>query len=221
MFKKVLVAEDLDGINNAVADVLEKKGIQQIVHAPYCDEAHVKIKRAILDQDPFDLLICDLSFKPDHRTQKLKSGQELISALRKELPDLKIIVNSIEDHPQTVHNLFEEENIQGYVCKNRQGMKHLSDAIDAVARGQSYISPQIELAMKQEQPSGLSSYEKNLLNLLASGLTQDEIIEEFKKQDISPHSKSSIEKHLRELREQFNAKTNPHLISIVKDLKLI
>lgn len=221
MFKKVLVAEDLDSINKAVADVLRKKGIDQIVHAPYCDEAHVKIKRAYFDEDPFDLLICDLSFKPDHRTQDIKSGQELISAVRSEFPDLKIIVNSIEDHPQIVRNLLEDENIQGYVCKDRQGMKHLADAIETVAMGQTYISPEIELAMKKEQPNGLSQYESQLLTYLASGLTQEEIITEFEKENIKPRSKSSIEKHLRELREQFNAKTTPHLISIAKDLRLI
>ena len=32
---------------------------------------------------------------------------------------------------------------------------------------------------------------------------------------------NDIEKRLKDLREEFNANTNPHLVSIMKDLQLI
>ena len=79
MFKKVIIAEDFDSINLAVMQVLSDIGVTEIHHAKYCDDAQLKIKKAILDNDPFDLLISDLSFKSDHREVKLASGEELIA----------------------------------------------------------------------------------------------------------------------------------------------
>lgn len=66
MFHKVLIAEDLDSISIAVVQALEEISILEINHAKYCDDAFLKIKKALHDNQPYDLLISDLSFKPDH-----------------------------------------------------------------------------------------------------------------------------------------------------------
>lgn len=221
MFKKVLVAEDMDSINHAVAAILKELGILEVVHAQYCDKAWLMAKKALQDGHPFDLLICDLSFKLDYREEKLSSGQELIAALKQEDASLKVIVNSIEDHPQTVKNLWKTGNIDGYVCKDRNGLKELKEAILKVDNGDNYNSPAIENALKQKNLLVLSDFEINIVKYLANGLTQDEIQQKLKNINIKPNSKSAIEKRLKELREEFNANTNPHLIGIMKDLKLI
>jgi DNA-binding NarL/FixJ family response regulator len=221
MFKKVLVAEDMDSVNHAVASVLQELGIQKVEHAQYCKKAWLLAKKALLEEEPYDLLICDLSFKKDHHNDQIGSGQELIALLKQEDPNLKILVNSIEDHPQTVKELWDSGNIEGYVCKDRHGMKDLREAIIRVNSGENYNSEAISKALKQENLFMLNDFETNLLNSIACGLTQDEIQENLKKKNIHPNSKSSIEKRLKELREEFNARTTPHLIGIVKDLNLI
>jgi len=221
MFKKVLVAEDMDSINHAVAAILKELGILEVTHAQYCDKAWLIAKKALQEGHPFDLLICDLSFKPDHREEKLRSGQELIASLKQEDPNLKIIVNSIEDHPQTVKNIWETGNIHGYVCKDRNGLKELKEAIFQVNKGENYNSPAIENALKQSNLLVLNDFEIHIVKHLANGLTQDEIQQKLQNNNIKPSSKSAIEKRLKELREEFNANTNPHLIGIMKDLKLI
>lgn len=221
MFKKVLVAEDMDSVNHAVASVLSDLNIQEVAHAQYCDKAYILAKKALQENDPFDLLICDLSFKPDHRDEKITSGQDLIKKLKAEDEELRILVHSIEDHPQTVLNLFKSGSVNGYVCKDRNGMTELKEAIIALGSGVNYKSPRIEALLKQDNLLILNDFEVNLLSCIANGLTQDEIPEYFRTRNISPSSKSSIEKRLKELREEFNANTTPHLISIVKDLKLI
>lgn len=221
MFKKVLVAEDMDSINHAVASVLRDLDIEEVQHAQYCDKAWLLAKKAILEQKPFDLLICDLSFKNDHRKEEIKSGKELIALLKQEDPHLKVLVNSIEDHPQTVKALWDSGNIEGYVCKDRHGMRDLRNAILKLNNGDLFNSEVIENAMKQENLFMLNDFEINLLKSIAQGLTQEEIQQNLKEKSISPNSKSSIEKRLKELREEFNARTTPHLIGIVKDLNLI
>lgn len=221
MFKKVLVADDIDSINHAVESVLKEFNIEQVEYVQYCDNAYVIAKKALNDGEAFDLLICDLSFKTDHRKVKIPGGKELIAILKKEDPHLKVLVNTIEDHPHTVKTLWDSGNIDGYVCKDRNGMKELKEAIYNINRGKTYNSPRIEQSLKQENLVVLNDFEIKLLNYIANGLTQDEIQEKLKQNNISPSSKSAIEKRLKELREDFNAKTTPHLIGIVKDLKLI
>ena len=221
MFQKVLVAEDIDSISYAVGSVLEEMEIQEIVHAQYCDKAWLLAKKASNEKQPFDLLICDLSFKEDHRDEKIKSGKELISILKSEYPDLKVLVNSIEDHPQIVKELWESGNIDAYVFKDRSGLKELKIALDRIDKGETYLSPSIQNIINQSNLLVLSDFEINIVKILANGLTQNQIEQELKTQNIKPSSKSAIEKKLKELREEFNANTNPHLVSIMKDLQLI
>lgn len=221
MFRKVLVAEDMDSVNHAVASVLRELNIEAVEHAQYCDKARVMAKKALLDADPFQLLVCDLSFKTDHREQEITSGKELIAILKKEDPNLKVLVNSVEDHPQTVKELLNSGDVDAYVCKDRNGMKDLKNAILSLQQGKRYNSPRIDEVMKQDNLLLLNDYEINLLSCVANGLTQKEIQERFKERNLSPSSKSAIEKRLKELREEFSANTTPHLIGIVKDLKLI
>ena len=221
MFKKVLVAEDMDSINHAVASVLQELNIPEAAHAQYCDKAWLLAKKASQDEKPFDLLICDLSFKEDHREEKIKSGKELIAILKSENPDLKILVNTIEDHPQTVRELWDSGNIDAYVCKDRNGLKELKAAISCLNNGENYNSPSIEKILKQNNVLTLNDFEINIVKYLANGFTQDQIEQELKNQNIKPNSKSAIEKRLKELREEFSANTNPHLVSIMKDLQLI
>lgn len=221
MFKKVLIAEDNDSINFAVRSVMEELNIEKVEHAQYCDTAWLLAKKAMLENEPFDLLICDLSFKNDHRNEKLKSGKDLIAMLKREDPNLTILVNSVEDHPQTVKTLWDSGDINGYVCKGRNGMKDLKEAIRVVNGGEVYNSLDIEKALKQANTLVLEDFEINLLSYIANGLTQEEIQSKFRENKIFPNSKSTIEKRLKELREEFNARTTPHLIGIVKDLNLI
>ena len=64
MFRKVLVAEDMDDINRGVYDTLHELGISEIQQVQYCDDAILKLKKAIHDDLPFQLLITDSTIEP-------------------------------------------------------------------------------------------------------------------------------------------------------------
>src|SRR5690606_2636390 len=95
MFEKVLVADDLDCINQGVVTVLNTLQIKNVTQVAYCDDAFLQIEKGVLDGVPFELLITDLSFVADHRKQKYASGEALISALKQRHPQLKIIAYSV------------------------------------------------------------------------------------------------------------------------------
>jgi DNA-binding NarL/FixJ family response regulator len=221
MFKKVLIAEDMEDINKGVHTLLTELGIAHIQQVQYCDDAYLKIKRGVLDNDPFELLITDLSFKADYRSQTYPSGEALVEKIKSEFPKLKIIVYSVEDRLQPVRNLFNKHHIHGYVCKSRAGLKNLTKAIQAAFENTTFLSPEVSNAFNSYNDLEIDDYDISLLDHLSNGLSQEEISDLYKEQHISPASLSSIEKRLNKLRIQFNANNAIQLIAIVKDLGLI
>lgn len=221
MFKKVLVSEDLGSISQGIMSILEKLRIENFEQVQYCDDAYLKIQRANKDQEPFELLITDLSFKTDHRTQKFTSGEKLIEALKKQYPTLKIIAFSVEDRPPKIREIILDLKADGFVCKGRNGVKELEIAIQSVFDGQSFLSPQIANVINKPKPIEIDDYDVKMMKLLADGYSQDEISNYFKVKNISPSSLSAIEKRIVRLRNYFNANNTIHLISMAKDLGLI
>jgi DNA-binding NarL/FixJ family response regulator len=221
MFKKVLIAEDMEDINKGVFSLLTELGISKIDQVQYCDDAYLKVKRANLDGESFDLVISDLSFKVDHRSQTYTSGHSLVEKLKTEFPELKVIVYSVEDRLQAVRMLINQHHIDAYVCKSRNGLKNLTVAINEIAGGNTYLSPEVANAFSSENELEIDDYDISLLDHLSKGLSQDEISALYRKENIAPASLSSIEKRLNKLRIQFNANNAIHLVAIVKDLGLI
>lgn len=219
--KKVLVAEDLEFIAAGIEKALNELPAQ-VVHARYCDDAWLKLKRAQLDQEPFDLLITDLSFAPDHRNVELKNGEELIQTLLQDQIPCKIIVFSIEDRPMKVRSLFDRYQIDAYVLKGRYDHLEISKAIRALCLGETYISEEISKKINSKKSiAQVEEIDLQIIRLLCEGKTQDEISHFMHQKDIRPNSISTIEKRLKNLKEDFSAKTNIELVLIFKEMGLV
>lgn len=220
MFKKVLIAEDFDSINLAVMQVLSELGVTEIHHAKYCDDAQLKIKKAILDNEPFELLISDLSFKPDDRAVQLVGGDDLIQWVRNTQHNLKIIVHSVEDKKFHINSLFENFHIDGYVIKGRRSIKQLKTAIKNLYENSDskYISPEMEYILQDKTIKEIDDFDIQLIKQLSIGVPQEKMDEKFKELGITPNSKSTIEKRVSKLKDYFKANNTVHLISIAKDL---
>ncbi|MBT8316043.1 MAG: response regulator transcription factor [Lutibacter sp.] len=223
MFQKVLIAEDMDFINSGIKSELNKLGIAQIDYVQYCDEALLKLKCAkLLDKEPYDLLISDLSFDKDGIPQKITSGVELVKEVRKEFPTLKIVVFSIEDKTYTIQTLFNEHKINGYVWKSREGLRELKQSLQQLYNSErTYISRHCAKAISKSEAIEIADYDIFLIECLSKGYLQEQISEELKTKNWSPTSVSAIEKRLKFLKEHFNANNPAHLVSIAKDLGLI
>lgn len=221
MFKKVLIVDDHASINNDVHEILAQEGIAQIDKALYCDEAYLKVKKAAQEEEPYDLIITDLLFKQDHRERRLTSGEALVYELRAEFESLSIIVYTHEDHFQTVRILINDYGANAYVCKSRISDKELPKALKKVFGGELFLSKQVENALTEKHENEISDYDLYLMRLIAEGYQQSEIGKRFRQSKIYPNSTSSIEKRLNILKDQFLAKNTTHLVSILKDHKLI
>ncbi len=222
MFKKVLVAEDLDSISLSVVQVLEELQVPVIHHVKYCDEGLLKIKKALADNEPYDLLITDLSFKSDHRKVNLNSGDELIDAVNKVQPKIKKIVFSIEDKSYRIKTLFNELGINAYVTKGRNSIAELRNAIESTFNNEEKIlSSDLSFNFNDKALIEIESYDISILQLLSKGYILESISKEFKDLSITPNGTSSIEKRINKLKIYFKANNNVHLIAIAKDFGLV
>jgi two-component system capsular synthesis response regulator RcsB len=221
MFKKVLIAEDFDSINIAVKQTLENLGVEQVHYSKYCDDSLLKCKKALQDNEPFDLLISDLSFVEDYRQVTIASGEKLIEEIKKIQPNISIIVYSIEDKPYIIKTLFEKQNINAFVQKGRNSINQLKTAIETLLYGKKFISPELDHALQDKSGKEINNYDITLLSHLSNGVAIEDMEMLFKKLNITPNSKSSIEKRVAKLKDYFKANNNTHLIAITKDLGII
>ena len=222
MFKKVLIAEDLDSISITIVQVLEDLKIPLIDHVKYCDDALIKIKKGIIDNEPYDLLISDLSFKSDHREINLASGEELVAAVNEVQPLIKKIVFSIEDKSYRIKSLFNDYGINAYVTKGRNSINELKKAIERTYRNEEKIlSSDLSFNFNDKSLIEIESYDISILKLLAQGYTLQNISNEFKTISIAPNGTSSLEKRINKLKIYFKANNNVHLIALAKDFGLV
>jgi len=222
MFTKVLIADDIDFNDLGAAQILNELNVKTIDYAKYCDEALLKIKKAARENEPYQLLISDLSFKADHNKNKLNSGEELIQAVRKLFPDIKIIVFSIEDRSHRIKMLFDELQVTGYVIKGRNTMYDLKIAIKKAYNNETdNISAELLHLLQDKTTSEINNFDILLIKNLSMGASQESLETIFKEAGITPNSKSSIEKNINKLKIYFKANNTVHLVAIAKDLGII
>ena len=219
MFKKVLVAEDFDSINIVLVQTLKALGVKEIDHAKYCDDALLKIKKANLDNSPFDLIISDLSFTDDYRKVILKTGEELLRAIKIEQPTIKSIVYSVEYKDFRIKSLFDDIKIDAFVHKGRKSIVDLKRAINIIFnKNDIFISPEMNYILQNKISNEIDTFDIELIRQLSQGIAQEKMDEKFKELGIKPNSKSTIEKRIGKLKDYFKASNTVHLIAIAKDL---
>lgn len=222
MFKKVLIAEDIDTISFGIMAALAEYSTMEIHHAKYCDDALLKIKKAIQENNPYDLLISDLSFKANHTKTILHSGEELVQAVKEIQPEIRIIVYSIEDRMAKIKNMFDNNLINAYVSKGRNSTQELKKAIENVyANGGKYVPENLQSMFREASVFEIEEQDIELLNLLAKGYSQEEISKDFRSKNYTSASMSSVEKRINKLKIHFNSRNITHLISQTKDIGLI
>lgn len=222
MFKKVIIAEDLDAMNLGIQQVLKDLNIINFQHSKFCDDAFLKIRAAIHQNEPYDLLISDLSFKTDHRKSDIANGDELVQKVRQLQPDIKIIAYSVEDKAYRIKSLFDDAEIDAFVLKGLNSIEELKKAITLLSNSdQKFISPEVASALQEKNNFEIDDVDIKILKHLSIGTSQDDIIDFFKNSGIKPNSKSAMEKRLSKLKDFFKANNTVHLVSIVKDMGII
>jgi two-component system capsular synthesis response regulator RcsB len=220
-FNKVLIAEDYESTSMSVRKIILELGITNHTYTYYCDEALMHIKKNLDTDAPFDLLITDLSFVPDHREQHLKDGRELVQAVRELQPDLKILVFSAEHKAESIDALFRDLKINGYVRKARHDAQELKLAIEAISNDKTYVSQDLRLSIRKKNTHEFSKFDITIISLLSKGMLQKDIPDYLQQKEIKPSGLSSIEKRLNLMKESLGFTKNEQLVAYCKDFGLI
>ena len=148
---------------------------------------------AFIEKNLPDIVLLDYSL-PD------MNGNEVMRSMLQKFPDLKIVFLTASSSVQMAEELLNN-GARGFVTK-RLGTQELVNAINTVMRGEIYDDPRImDLALvdsrvkaSKSEPS-LSHREKQILKLIAEGLTGQEIAEDL---NISQKTVSTYKKRIRE-----------------------
>jgi DNA-binding NarL/FixJ family response regulator len=222
MFKKVIIAEDLDAMNLGIQQVLKDLNIENFQHSKYCDEALLKVRKAIQDNEPYDLLISDLSFKTDHREVKIANGDELVQKVRDLQPNIKIIAYSVEDKSYRIKSLFDNAGVDAFVLKGLNSIEDLKKAINLLYNSdETFISQEVASALQEKNNFEIDDLDIQILKQLSIGTPQDTISDTLKELNFKTISKSTIEKRIAKLKDFFKANNTVHLVSITKDMGII
>jgi two-component system capsular synthesis response regulator RcsB len=221
MFKRVLIAEDQEMTSISVRKTLEDLGIKQAEYTYYCDDAYLQIKKNVDSEQPFDLLITDLSFEEDHRKQLLAGGVELITAVKSVQPGIKVLVFSAENKAAVIDVLFKELGINAYVRKARNDAKDLKLGIEAISQNKTYLSAHLKSMVKQKNAYEFSSFDITIISLLSQGTLQKDIPLYLQQNNIKPSGLSSVEKRLNLMKEVLEFTKNEQLVAYCKDFGII
>lgn len=221
MFKRVLIAEDHESANISVQKTLKDLGIVYVDYAYYCDDALMRIKKGIHAEEPYELLITDLSFEEDDRQQQITSGEALIEAVKIAQPSLKVLVFSAERNPAVITDLFDGFEINGYVRKARRDAQELKTAIESIYKNKQHFPLEFRQVIRKKNAHEFTSYDVTIISQLSKGMLQKDIPAYLQNNQIRPSGLSSIEKRLNQIKEALGFNKNEQLVAYCKDRKII
>lgn len=147
------------------------------------------------------------------------TGLELVRQIKKHYPRIKIVMLSMHDEAHIIKTVLKE-GIEGYVLKNIQ-QTELKNALLHVARGMSYVSPEVtrllvdEMNKPREDAELLTDRERDVLNLIAKEFSNKEIADKLF------ISERTVETHRKNIFRKTKTSSVVGLMKYAYDAKLI
>ncbi len=221
MIDKVIIAEDHESANFSIEKTVAEFNVSDRDYVYYCDEAFNRIQLALQKGTPYDLLITDLSFDADGKTQKIEDGYALIKAVRSIQPSIMILVFTGEDRAANINKLYKQYKVDAYVRKARNDIKELKYAFEALTKRETYFSHAVLQILRQGNSFEFEDFDVTVIRLLSEGFRQKEIETYLKENKIEPNSLSKIEKRLKEMKDELGFKKNEQLVLFCKERGLL
>jgi DNA-binding NarL/FixJ family response regulator len=196
MNTRVLVVDDHNIVREGFCALLQQQPDLEVIGQAENGRAALEMTREFFPH----LILLDISM-PD------MNGIEAAHKIREEFPDIKIIILTMHLNKQYVERALRA-GVRGYLLKNAPS-EELLNAIKTVMQGGVYLTPKItdvvveefiQLKESESKPAGkldtLSPREREVLQLIAEGLTSKEIADRLNvgSKTIDSHRQRIMEK---------------------------
>ncbi len=201
---KVFIVDDHYMVIEGIRSLLQnEKGIEWTGHAMNADSC-----LAFLRQQQPDVILMDINL-PD------KSGIDLCREVKELYPSVFIIGLSTFNQLSFIRKMMDS-GASGYVLKNAT-QEELVTAMETVMRGKTFLSDEVSQTLQQNKDTGivLTRREKEVLGLIAEGLTNNEVAEKL---FISP---ATVDTHRKNLLAKLQARNTASLVKTAMQLHLI
>lgn len=201
---KLFITDDhymvIEGIHSLLHN---EKQIEWLGHATNAASCLAFLKQCLPDVILMDISLPDIS------------GIDLCKEVKEKYPSVFIIGLSTFNQLSFIERMMEN-GASGYVLKNAT-RGELIEAIEVVAKGKNYLSYEAVQTIKSKPESDivLTRREKEVLGLIADGMTNNEVAQKLF------ISVTTVDTHRKNLLAKFDAKNIASLIKSAMQLKLI
>ncbi|MBL7743460.1 MAG: response regulator transcription factor [Chitinophagaceae bacterium] len=205
MRTKVFIVDDHYMVVEGIRSLLQnEKSIEWIGHAMNANSC-----LAFLKQQLPDVILMDISM-PD------KSGIDLCKEVKEKYPSVFIIGLSTFNQQSFIQKMMDN-GASGYLLKNAT-QEELMEGIEMIMKGKVYLSDEAAQSLRknnQGEVPVLTRREKEVLELIAEGMTNNEIAEKIFV------SASTVDTHRKNLLAKLEAKNTAELVKLAFFHKLI
>jgi DNA-binding NarL/FixJ family response regulator len=202
---KVFIVDDHFMVVEGIRSLLQQEaGIDLIGHAMSTESC-----LSFLQQHQPDVILMDINLAD-------KSGIDLCADVKQQYPGIFILGLSTFNQQSFIRKMIDN-GASGYVLKNVT-REELVEAISNIVKGKVYLSHEAARSLRAAEEPGLpvlTRREKEVLQLIAEGLTNNEVAEKL---FISP---TTVDTHRKSLLSKLNAKNTASLVRIATQLQLI
>jgi DNA-binding NarL/FixJ family response regulator len=202
---RVFILDDHYMVVEGIRSLLQhEKNIDWLGHASNADSCLAFLK----NQSP-DVILMDINMPG-------KNGIELCKEVKEKYNSVFVLGLSTFNQQSFIQKMMDA-GASGYVLKN-VSQPELMEAIEAVAKGKTFLSDEAAAILKNDDADKapvITRREKEVLELLADGLTNNEIAEKLFV------SAATVDSHRKSLIIKLNAKNTPGLIKLGFVHKLI
>ena len=201
---RAVVADDHPAVLRSVCDVLIDAGVDVVARASNGEEAAAKIEAT----RPAVAVI-------DVRMPRL-SGIEVASQVSRTTPETSVILYTAYGDRALLSEALDA-GVRGFVLKEAP-LQDLTRAVDMVAGGAVYVDPVLAgvlASVESEKLPQLTKREREVLRLLADGLTNEEI---GKRLFLSPET---VRTHVQKAMRRLEADTRTQAVALALRQSLI
>ena len=204
---KVYIVEDHSVVVEGIYSLLQsEKGIEMVGNACNATDCLQYFTKQVAD-----IILMDIGL-PD------MSGIDLCALIKKKYPGIMVIALSTFNQGSYINKMMQA-GASGYLLKNT-GKVELLEAIKTAAEGKTYLSFEVgkEMQLNKEIPNNvplLTKREKEILQLIAEGLTNIQIAEKLF------ISIDTVDTHRKNLHHKLNVKNTATLIRFAVEHQLL